>query len=98
MSRMQASVLAAYPCWAICGRDRRRRKEPLDGSNICRLRLPPNIPAKDFWSPVFYDNQTRSMLQIDQQLPSLGSDKKDLVINPASAVDAWFGPTLTRSR
>ena len=35
-----------------------------------------------------YDNQTRSELQTDQQYPSLGSQKKDLVINPDKAVDS----------
>ncbi|QIG52405.1 DUF1254 domain-containing protein [Nordella sp. HKS 07] len=66
---------------------------PLDGSKTYKVRLPPNIPAKDFWSFVVYDNQTRSMLQTDQQFPSIGSDKKDLVINADSSVDVWFGPT-----
>ncbi|WP_240512334.1 DUF1254 domain-containing protein [Pseudoruegeria sp. SK021] len=68
-------------------------KQPLDGSKTYKVHLPPNIPAKDFWSFVVYDNQTRSMLQTDQQFPSIGSDKKDIVINPDSSVDVWFGPT-----
>ena len=34
-----------------------------------------------------YDNQTRSELQTDQQYPSLGSQKKGLVINPDKSVD-----------
>lgn len=33
------------------------------------------------------------MLQTDQQFPSIGSDKKDIVINADSSVDVWFGPT-----
>ena len=41
--------------------------------------MPPNIPAKDFWSLVLYDTQTRSELQTDQQFPSLGSQKNGLV-------------------
>ena len=66
--------------------------KPLDGSKTYKIRLPPNIPAKEFWSFVVYDNQTRSMLQTDQQFPSIGSDKKDIVINADSSVDVWFGP------
>ena len=68
-------------------------KKPLDGSKTYKVHLPPNIPAKDFWSFVVYDNQTRSMLQTDQQFPSIGSNTKDIVVNADSSVDVWFGPT-----
>ncbi len=47
----------------------------LDGGKTYRLHLPPPIPAKDFWSVIVYDPQTRSMLQTDQQFPSLSSQK-----------------------
>jgi hypothetical protein len=67
--------------------------KPLDGSKTYKIHLPPNIPAKDFWSFVAYDNQTRSMLQTDQQFPSIGSQKKGIVINPDTSVDVYFGPT-----
>ena len=65
----------------------------LDGGQSYRLHLPPNIPAKDFWSLLVYDPQTRTMLQTDQQFPSLGSQKADLVVNPDTSVDVYFGPT-----
>ena len=64
----------------------------LDGGKTYRLHLPPNIPAKDFWSLLVYDPQTRSMLQTDQQFPSTGSQKKGIIINPDTSVDVWFGP------
>ena len=67
--------------------------KPLEGSKTYKIQLPPNIPAKDFWSFVAYDNQSRSMLQTDQEFPSLGSVSKDIVINADGSVDAWFGPT-----
>jgi hypothetical protein len=70
--------------------------KPLDGSKTYKIHLPPNIPAKNFWSIVVYDNQTRSMLQTDQQFPSIGSLKKGVVINPDSSVDVWFGPTAPK--
>ena len=68
------------------------KDQPLDGGKTYRLRLPPNIPAKEFWSLVLYDNQTRSMLQTDQQFPSIGSQKKGVAINPDTSVDVYFGP------
>jgi hypothetical protein len=67
--------------------------DPLDGSKTYKIHLPPNIPAANFWSFVVYDNQTRSMLQTDQQFPSIGSQKEGIVINDDSSVDVWFGPT-----
>jgi hypothetical protein len=70
--------------------------KPLDGAKTYKIHLPPNIPAKDFWSFIAYDNQTRSMLQTDQQFPSIGSQKKDLVVNPDTSVDVWFGPAAPK--
>jgi hypothetical protein len=66
--------------------------EYLDGAKSYRLHLPPNIPAKDFWSLIVYDPQTRSLLQTDQQFPSAGNQRKGIVINPDSSVDVFFGP------
>jgi hypothetical protein len=37
------------------------------------VTLPPNIPEKNFWSIILYDNQTRSMLQTGQPYPKVGS-------------------------
>jgi hypothetical protein len=64
----------------------------LDGAKSYRLHLPPGIPAKDFWSVIIYDPQTRSMLQTDQQFPGTGSQRKQISINPDNSVDVYFGP------
>jgi hypothetical protein len=65
---------------------------PLDGSKTYRIRMPPSIPAKDFWSFTVYDNQTRSMLQTDQQSPAVGSLSKGLATNADGSIDVYFGP------
>jgi hypothetical protein len=70
--------------------------QALDGGNTYKIHLPPNIPAKDFWSLLLYDNQTRSMLQTDAQFPSISSQKEGIVVNPDSSVDVWFGPTAPK--
>ncbi|MNX27690.1 hypothetical protein D3C86_577830 [compost metagenome] len=65
--------------------------KPFDGGKTYVLRVPPNVPAKDFWSVVVYDTQTRSMLQTDQPFPSLSSEKQ-LDVNADGSVDVYFGP------
>jgi hypothetical protein len=75
--------------YAVAERDASGRY--LEGSKSYRLHLPPNIPAKDFWSVIVHDPQTRSMLQTDQQFPSISSQKQGLLINPDASVDVYFG-------
>jgi hypothetical protein len=64
----------------------------MDGSKNYRLHLPAGIPAKDFWSVIMYDVQTRSMLQTDQQFPMVSSQNEKLNSNPDKSVDIYFGP------
>lgn len=65
----------------------------LDGGKKYRLHVEPNMPVKDFWSAIVYDNQTRSMLQTDQDFPQVSSLDKGLVANADGSVDVYFGPT-----
>lgn len=64
----------------------------LDGGKSYRLRIPADVPAKDFWSVVVYDPQTRSELQTDQLFPSKNSSREDLQQNADGSVDLFFGP------
>jgi len=70
--------------------------KPLDGSKTYKIHLPPNIPMKDFWSFTVYDNQTRSMLQTDQQFPSVNSTDKGVETNADGSTDVWFGPAVPK--
>jgi hypothetical protein len=45
---------------------------PLSGDNNYRLRLPPNIPAANFWSLTLYEAENGSGLANGQRFPSLG--------------------------
>jgi hypothetical protein len=65
----------------------------LDGGKSYTLRLPPNVPAKAFWSLIVYDPQTRSMLQTDHPFPSVSSQTEGLAISSDGSVDIHFGPS-----
>jgi hypothetical protein len=70
---------------------------PLDGSKNYKLHYPPNVPAKDFWSVVVYDNQTRSLLQTDQQYPSVVS-QRGVQANLDGSYDIYFGPKVPEGK
>jgi hypothetical protein len=76
--------------YAYAERDREGRY--LDGSLTYRLTLPAGVPAKDFWSVVVYDPQTRSELQTSHPLPSRNSRRDALEVSADGSVDLWFGP------
>ena len=64
----------------------------LDGSKTYKLTIPADPPAKDFWSVVVYDPQTRSELQTTQPYPSKNNKRDDLIYNHDGSVDLYFGP------
>jgi hypothetical protein len=65
---------------------------PFDGSKTYRVHVPPDVPAKDFWSFTLYDNQTRAMLQTDQRFPGIDNSKAGMIQNSDGSYDVFFGP------
>jgi hypothetical protein len=65
---------------------------PLSGSATYRLKLPPNIPAANFWSLTLYDAESASSLANGQAFPSLGSRDKP-VQNADGSIGLYLGPT-----
>lgn len=86
-----AKMVGAGSQYAIADRD--AAGHYLDGGKSYRLHLPPNIPAKAFWSMIVYDPQTRSMLQTDRPFPSVSSQTEGLALNTDGSVDIYFGPS-----
>ena len=68
---------------------------PFDGSKTYKVMLPPNIPARAFWSFTLYDNQTRSMLDTPQRFPRAGSQSYPSPAaepNVDGSTTIYFGP------
>jgi hypothetical protein len=63
----------------------------LDGAHSYTLRIPANIPAKDFWSITLYDAQTRSLVQNASTKPAVSS-YDGFKTNPDGSIDLYFGP------
>ena len=66
--------------------------QPFEGAKNYRLKIPAGAPAKDFWSIVLYDPQTRSELQTGQPFPSKNNKRDKLLTNADGSVDLYFGP------
>ena len=64
----------------------------LDGGKNYRLNIPANVPAKDFWSVVIYDPQTRSELQTGQPYPSKNNKRDKMIVNADGSIDLYSGP------
>jgi hypothetical protein len=67
-----------------------------DGAKTYKVILPPNIPARAFWSFTVYDNLTRSMLDTPQRYPRAGSQtypSPAAEASPDGSTTVYFGPT-----
>ena len=71
---------------------------PFDGGKTYKLTIPANVPAKDFWSLVVYDTQTRSELQTSNPFPSLNNQRNPIKSNTDGSVDVYFGPKAPQGK
>lgn len=69
----------------------------LDGAKNYKLHIPPNVPAKDFWSVLVYDALSRSELKNSQKFPSV-SKYTGPSANDDGSVDVYFGPTMPKGQ
>jgi hypothetical protein len=67
-----------------------------DGGQNYRLHVPPNPPAKQFWSVTLYDADTRALVQNKEEIADRSSRQPDLVKNSDGSVDIYLGPTAPK--
>ena len=94
---MVLQMIGAGSQYALATLDSKGRY--LDGAKDYQITIPGDVPAKDFWSLVVYDPQTRSMLQTDQPYPSKNNERnRDLVKNDDGSTTIWFGPKAPKGK
>lgn len=62
-----------------------------DGSKTYHLRIPPNVPARQYWAITVYDLSTAAFIA-DSPVLSLDSYNLDMSINEDESVEVFFGP------
>jgi hypothetical protein len=68
-------------------------KNHFDGAKEYKLHIPSNVPVNDFWALTIYDSQTRSLLQTDQQFPTIGSQTEGFKQNEDGSFDLYLSPS-----
>lgn len=76
---------------AYLGSYRDKDGHAFDGGKSYRLRVPPNPPARQFWSVTVYNIPERATIR-NQQRRSDRSSRQDLIENKDGSVDIYFGP------
>ncbi len=68
--------------------------ELLSGNKDYKLRVPENVPAKNFWSVIAYSKKTKAFIYNQQNKVGISSyDKSSLKMNDDGSVDIYFGET-----
>lgn len=81
---------------AYLGAHRDKEGHAFDGDKSYHLHVPPNPPAKPFWSVTLYDVDTRAIIQNKEQIADRSSRQPELVKNADGSLDLYFGPTAPK--
>jgi hypothetical protein len=89
MAYFSAKHLGAGQFYLMAVRD--RAGVPFDGSATYRMRVPPNAPARLYWSFTVYDRRTHALIR-NAPRASRASNSPGLKANADGSVDLWFAP------
>ena len=66
---------------------------PIDGKKLYKLKVPQNMPVKQFWSLILYDADTWAFIYTKEQKLGISSFEMDrLKKDPDGGVTLYFGP------
>jgi hypothetical protein len=88
---MQGRTLGFGQAYLETSKD--RAGEWLVGRKSYHLHVPPNVPAKQFWSLALYDVTTRGPAITDQGASDISSRTPGRDVNADGSVDLYIGPT-----
>ncbi|NDR55847.1 DUF1214 domain-containing protein [Aliiruegeria sabulilitoris] len=87
---MVAQKVGVGSQYALANRD--SNGNYFDGGKTYSVTIPADPPAKDYWSFVVYDTQTRSLLETDQKLAGVDSNQPTVEANEDGSFTIWFAP------
>jgi hypothetical protein len=65
--------------------------QPFRGEKTYLLRVPPNVPVKEFWALTVYDSETQALF-LNSPRPTLDALDKGMRRNADGSVDLYMGP------
>ena len=63
-----------------------------DGSSLYRLRVPKDVPAREFWSAIVYSRATAGFIPKVDRVGLSSYEKAELKANADGTIDLYFGP------
>jgi hypothetical protein len=63
-----------------------------NGSALYRLRVPKEVPAREFWSVIVYSRKTAGFIAKADRVGISSLEKADLKANKDGTIDLYFGP------
>lgn len=85
--------LADQPATVYLSPTRDSDGRKLEAGFTYRVRVPKDMPTKQFWSITVYDNATWAFLDNPLQRSGLGSfNKEKMIVNNDGSTDVYFGP------
>lgn len=68
----------------------------LNGKDTYKLNVPADVPAKDFWSAIVYNMETKNFNRGNDRVGASTKDLDKMVENADGSVDVYYAPNLDK--